>query len=122
MVERDQIGGSSSTVVGHCKKDNCSVYIGRGYNSEHINSNVPIDSRGWLGNPYRVGRHGSREEVVEKFMNDFIQKLNSNAEFRRAVAELEGETLGCWCQRAHEDDGDLCHGEVIKRAVEKLNE
>ena len=97
------------------------MYIGRGYNGEDIHSDIPVGSRGWLGNPYEVGKDGSREEVVEKFMQDFLEKVSSDSKFRREVAQLDGETLGCWCQRAHEEDGDRCHGEVIKMVVEKLN-
>ena len=125
MVERDH-GGSArieqqKTVVGHWKKDECSVYIGRSYSGNGMEC-VPIGERGWLGNPFEVGKDGDREAVVKKFASTFLDRIQSDPKFRQRVAELEGETLGCWCQRAHESDGELCHGEVIKRTVEKLNE
>jgi len=34
--------------------------------------------------------------------------------------QLEGQTLGCWCQSVDES-GPACHGEVIKEWVERLN-
>lgn len=126
MTRHCQSGGSAKVKIGHWKLDDeCTTYIGRGFNGEDMNSDIPIGARGWLGNPYKTVEAGgeyTREESVEKFMRDFLEKIENNSRFRREVAQLDGETLGCWCQRAHEDNGDRCHGEVIKMVVEKLNE
>lgn len=111
------------TTVGHCKIDDCDVYVGRGFDGEAMGT-VAVGQRGWLGNPYVVDEDSeagyTREESVALFTTEFLQKLEDDIEFRNAVGDLEGATLGCWCQREHEDDGDLCHGEVIARAVDRV--
>jgi len=75
--------------------------------------------RGWLGNPFTVENH-SRQESIEKFRQAFEDKLERDNEFRNAVADLQGKTLGCWCQSVDESE-PACHGEVIKQWVKRLN-
>ena len=76
------------TCVVHCKRDPYDVYIGRGSK--------------W-GNPYVIGRDGTREEVIIKYC-DYIA---SKPELLAAVAELRGKVLGCWCAPK------TCHGDVL---------
>jgi len=120
-----QAAGSStrqphSTIVVHQSYDEYSVDIARAnYGQSHMN-NTEVHEDGWLGNPYKVGEDGDREEVVAKFTQDFLDRIQEDKEFRHAVAELKGERLGCWCQKAHAE-GPLCHGEVIKATIEKLH-
>lgn len=106
--------------VGHCKADSTDVYAGRGKNGRHMLSVGKPNNRGWLGNPFTLENH-SREESIEKFREAFEDKLERDDEFRSAVADLSGKTLGCWCQRLDED-GPACHAEVIAEHVDKLKE
>lgn len=107
------------TRVGHCKADETDVYAGRGQNGRHMLS-VPPTGRGWLGNPFTVEEY-EREESIEMFRKAFFNKLNRDEEFREAVAELHGQTLGCWCQRL--DEGSpACHAEIIAKAADRLAE
>ena len=76
------------------------------------------EMRGWLGNPYPADEYG-REECIEKFREAFEQKLENDPVFRRAVRDLAGKTLGCWCQSV-DADGPACHGEVIAEHVDRL--
>jgi hypothetical protein len=55
------------------------------------------------GNPYRIGRDGTRAEVIEKFRAYAKRKPELMAEARK---ELKGKILGCFCP--HWD----CHGHV----------
>ena len=50
-------------------------------------------------NPYRIGRHGTRDEVCDKCR----AYLMSNAELMERLPETVGKVLGCWCypQRCH---------------------
>jgi hypothetical protein len=80
------------TVV-HCKKTKYDVYIGR--------------PSKW-GNPFEIGRDGTREEVIEKYRN----YLDNNQELLDALPELMHKTLGCWC-KPH-----ACHGDVL---IERLS-
>jgi len=112
MVEQD------STKVGHCKRDDVDVYIGRGRGGACMHD-VEIGERGWLGNPYRLDDGYSRERSVELFANDLLERIDSDPEFRKALYELKGATLGCWC-RSVDDDGPGCHGDVLKRAIDAM--
>lgn len=75
-------------LVVHCKRARYDVYIGR--------------PSKW-GNPFVVGRDGSREQVIDRFE----QWLLSQPELVSALGELSGKTLGCWCAP------NRCHGEVL---------
>lgn len=66
-----------------------AVYIGRG--------------SPW-GNPFRIGEHGNRDQVIELFEAMF----KANAELvQRAKVELRGKDLVCYCKPAR------CHGDVL---------
>lgn len=72
----------------HCKRDPYDVYIGRGSK--------------W-GNPFVIGRDGTREEVIG-FYREWIRKQPS---LLASLGELRGKVLGCWCAPKP------CHGEVL---------
>ncbi len=96
-----------TNIVNITETEDYDVYIGRGSSGyTHINNTDPGDP-GWLGNPYRVGKDGTREEVVQQFEDDFMDKIRNDDEFRDAVHNLKGKTLGCFCKPK------LCHGDVI---------
>jgi hypothetical protein len=81
---------------------------------------TPVGQRGWLGNPNTVEDHG-REGSIERFRKAFEYRIDNDAEFRAAVQDLAGQTLGCWCQRV-DDDSPACHGEVIAEWADRLTE
>lgn len=110
---------TESTQVGHCKHNDTEVYIGRGYDGNHMN-NTEIGERGWLGNPYTVDEHG-REGSIEKFREDLEERLEEDESFKAAVADITGQKLGCWCQDL-EEEGPACHGEIIKEHADRLGE
>ena len=106
------------TRVGHCKHLSHHVYIGRSRGGDGHMLNTEIGNRGWLGNPFPKDKHG-RRQCVEMFRVEFEKRLESDPDFRDAVAELSGSILACWCQRLN-DDGPLCHGEVIAEHADRL--
>lgn len=114
--------GQARTRVGHCKRDNTTEYIGRNRDSDgellHMD-NTPIGERGWLGNPYPLDQGYTREESVANFVEDLLDRIDADPEFRKALFGLQGEVLGCWCQRLDED-GPLCHGEALARAIDAI--
>lgn len=70
-----------------------------------------IDRSTQFGNPFRLQKDGgeyTREGSVERYREYFINKIESDPEFREAVEELRGEKLGCWCKPK------ACHGDVIR--------
>ena len=76
------------TAVVHCKRTSYDVYIGR--------------PSKW-GNPFEIGRDGTREEVIEKYKAWIVEQ----PELLAALPELRGKVLGCWCAPK------ACHGHVL---------
>lgn len=81
-------------LVVHCQHDKYDVYIGR-----------PTK---W-GNPFVIGRNGTREQVIEKYRTWLQHQPNLIA----ALPELKGKVLGCWCHPA------ACHGDVLAELANK---
>lgn len=79
--------------VKHCKREpreHCDVYVGR---------------PGIWGNPYVVGRDGTRDEVIAKYE----EYLDRTPRLLRRLPELRGRNLTCWCAPLS------CHADVLLR-------
>lgn len=74
--------------VVHCKKEPYNVYVGR--------------PSKW-GNPFEIGKDGTREEVIEKYREWILD----NSDLLKDIHELKGKTLACWCAPKS------CHGDVL---------
>lgn len=75
-----------------------------------------VDRTSRFGNPYTLIEDGgeyTREESVSEYRLWFAYEVANNEEFRDAVEDLHGETLGCWC--VPED----CHGDVLLEYLSK---
>jgi hypothetical protein len=83
------------TRVVHCKKSPYDVYIGR--------------PSKW-GNPFVIGRDGTRTDVIWKYETRLLNRPDMLADLQ----ELEGKTLGCWCHPLP------CHGDVLARLCNKM--
>ena len=77
-----------NTTVVHCKKDSYDVYIGR--------------PSKW-GNPFEIGKDGTRIQVIDKFR----RHLENSPDLMASIQELRGKRLGCWCKP------NKCHGDVL---------
>lgn len=84
-----------STKVVHCKREKYDVYIGRGRGSI------------W-GNPFVIGKDGTRDEVIEKYRQYILGK----PELLAQLETLRGKTLACWCAPQR------CHGDVLVELLE----
>lgn len=53
------------------------------------------------GNPFEIGTHGTRAEVIQKYEN----YLRSQPRLMSRLGELRGKDLVCWCspKRCHAD-------------------
>lgn len=60
-----------------------------------------------LGNPFVIGEDGDRDEVLQKFLDYFIDRLATDPEYREAVEAVKDEALGCFCAP------ERCHGDII---------
>lgn len=85
------------TIVVHCKKESYDVYIGR--------------PSKW-GNPFEIGKDGTRSEVIEKYR----QWIKTQSHLLKDLHELNNKRLGCWCSP------HSCHGDVlVELLLEKEN-
>ena len=71
---------------------------------------VRIDRRTRWGNPFVIGRHGNREEVIERYRAWLWGKLRKGEIQVAELAALNGKTLACQC-------GPPCHGNVLVKAA-----
>lgn len=76
------------TKVVNCRSVCYDVYIGR--------------PSIW-GNPFEIGKDGTRAEVIDKYRRWIVQQ----PELMAKLHELDGKTLGCWCHPK------ACHGDVL---------
>lgn len=60
-------------------------------------------------NPFKIGKDGTREEVVQKY-GDWIQ---TQPTLLKRIPELKGKVLGCWCAP------EACHGHVLTKLAEE---
>ena len=87
------------TQVVNVKREPYDVYIGR-----------PMPGRPGspFGNPFRIGEHGTRDEVIDRYR----QWLLSQPKLMAELESLKGRRLGCWCHPAR------CHGDVLVELIE----
>ena len=81
-------------IVVHCKKESYQVYIGRGSK--------------W-GNPFVIGKDGTRKEVIEKYEI----WIKTQPHLMKSLHELKDKILGCWCKPR------ACHGDVLAKLVKE---
>ena len=73
---------------------------------------VRIDRGTCWGNPYVIGRDGSRAQVIEKYRRRLWARVRANRELAiEKLSELHGKRLGCWCAPRQ------CHGHILARAA-----
>jgi len=75
---------------------------------------TPIDRRSIFGNPFFIGKDGTREEVIEKYKKYFYKRIKTDVKFKESVLRLAGKTLICWCTPLP------CHGDIIIEYLESL--
>lgn len=73
-----------------------------------------------LGNPFVIGRDGTREEVIAKYRTWLWSEWNRAglaSDVWYAINRLnDSDTLGCFCK------DEACHGDVIVNAWKWLHE
>lgn len=78
----------------------CDVYIGRKCTMGGWN----LPESKWA-NPFSIKECGSAKEAVRRY-DEYIRQ---NPELLKALPELKGKRLGCWCSP------NPCHGDVLVR-------
>jgi hypothetical protein len=79
------------TTVVNKRTDSYDTYIGRG---------------SIFGNPFEIGRDGTRKQVIERYRQWFEFLLNDKV-FLNELYKLRDKKLGCFCAPLQ------CHGEII---------
>ncbi len=72
---------------------------------------VLVDRHSEWGNPFRIGKDGTRNEVVARYRADLWRRIQAEEVRLDQLAELAGKTLACWC------DPLPCHAHVLARAA-----
>lgn len=76
-------------LVVNCKTSSYDVYCGR--------------PSKW-GNPFHIGKDGTRKEVIAKFKTYLFE-----SELINDIEELRGKVLGCWCKPLP------CHCDILAK-------
>lgn len=71
---------------------------------------VRVDRQTRWGNPFRIGRDGTREEVVAKYE----AWLATRPDLLADLPSLRGKRLACWCAPLP------CHGDVLARLADRV--
>lgn len=80
----------------HGKIPHDAIYIGRGSK---------------FGNPYRIGVHGNRETVINKYEIHLNNLLDDGIITVNELADMYGFDLVCFCKPLP------CHGDVLMRYI-----
>lgn len=78
-----------------------------------------------LGNPYRIGEDGDRDEVIAKYRTWLWQQIRQRGAVYHELLRLaeivrNGDLyLICWCKQIDREVG--CHGDILKSAITWIN-
>ncbi len=83
-----------TSVVNINKTKKYNVYIGRGSK--------------W-GNPFKIGKDGTREEVIKKYRSYLL----NDKYLISCLPEIKNKVLGCYCKPLP------CHGDILIEICDK---
>jgi len=87
-------------------EDNNNIYIARSGVVFIDKKRFPKKSSNF-SNPYKIGKDGTREEVISKYKIYILEKIKNDEALQIEFNELRGKNLGCWCFP------EMCHGNVL---------
>ena len=76
---------------------------------------IRIDRRTRWGNPFVIGKDGTREEVIEKYRDHLWSQIRTGKLSLDDLAGLHGKDLACHCAP------QPCHGDVLSKAAAWAN-
>jgi hypothetical protein len=91
------------------------VYIARG-GVVFINGERFPKSNSDFCNPFKLGKDGSRDEVIQKYKEYMETRLHRESGLVKKLIGLKGKKLGCWCKP------DNCHGDVLIELIDKYTQ
>lgn len=98
-------------------KDDQNIYIGRKgvlllKDESGKSKRFPPEASPWA-NPYKVGKDGTRAEVIKKYTRYIKEKIDSG---ELDLETLRNHRLGCWCKP------EPCHGDILKELLEEKSD
>jgi hypothetical protein len=96
--------------------ENKKTYRGKG---------IYIGRPSLIGNPFRIGEHGTREQVIARYREWLWQQVKRQNGVYRELCRLADEarkgdlTLICWCKEQRREVA--CHGDTVRAAILWLN-
>ena len=98
------------TRVVNLRKERADVYIGRPPRGHGI---PDPPARGCFGNPFPMENEADREQVLRRYALYFLERVETDEAFRKAVLALRGKSLGCFCKPKP------CHGDIIAEWLDR---
>lgn len=87
----------------------CKVLNARRAGRHSTAAQVYVGRPSKWGNPFVIGRDGSRTEVIAKYRAWIV----AQPELMNALHELRGRDLVCWCAPL------ACHGDVLRELANR---
>ena len=111
--------GKSETTLNQTKYNNLkewmnddnNVYVGRS-GIVFINKERFPKQSSKFANIYKVGKNGTREEVINKYKTYITNKLENDILLQKELINMKGKNLGCWCHP------ELCHANVLIELID----
>jgi hypothetical protein len=79
-------------------------------NARHSDYDVLIARPSKWGNPFQIGRDGTRDQVIQMYE----VHIRRRPDLLAALPELVGKRLGCYCKPLP------CHGDVLLKLLGEL--
>jgi hypothetical protein len=109
----DPTGGLMSEELRvHVKGEKFDFYLGRNP-AMHA---IPLRRASpQFANPYTIGKHGSRKQVVEMYENYIRERLKNEPLLKMELYQLRGKRLACWCGADQQ-----CHVDVVIKLIKEF--
>lgn len=65
---------------------------------------------GYFGNPFHVKGYEDRGEILQRFYDYIIERMEKDKIYNERVKALKGKILVCFCKPLQ------CHGDVLSKA------
>lgn len=87
----------TKTRIVNIHKEPYDIYIGRAGKGQD----------GYFGNPFPLKPGEEKGSTLIKYKEYFLNRINTDPEFKSKILALKDKTLGCFC-KPH-----ACHGDII---------
>ena len=92
-------------------EDKNNIYIGRKGIVFINKTRFPSHSSNFA-NPFKIGKDGTREEVLIKYKKYIIEKIENNISLKNELINMKDKNLGCWCFP------EQCHGNILLELID----